>query len=193
MTAPPGAVRGRSDALLVGAAIRGDLVAWEQLVRRHQEPAYRMAYLIARDSQVAEAATQSAFTRAYRALPQLDAGQPLLPWLFRIVAGETRQALRDVSRPRPSSRPIEILSGPHLPASPVPGLSQAEGLTPAQKTALRDAFDRLAEEDRLTLASRYLFEQSRSDAAAMLAISSSLVDERLVTALRHLRARIAGA
>ena len=39
------------------------------LVRRYQEPVYRVAWLIVRDTDLAEAATLSTFVRAYRALP----------------------------------------------------------------------------------------------------------------------------
>lgn len=190
MTGTPGMERSSREVVLVAAARQGDLVAWEQVVRRYQEAAFRTAYLIVRDSEIAASATQSAFVRAYRALPQLHPEHALLPWLFRIVAGEAHQLQRDASRPRASSRPIEVPPGPHYPASLVPGMAQAVDLTPAERTTILEAFDRLGEEDRLTLASRYLFHQSRTDAAASLAIAVGALDEQLARALRHLRARM---
>jgi DNA-directed RNA polymerase specialized sigma24 family protein len=54
-----------------------------------------------------------------------------------------------------------------------------------------EAFDRLGEEDRLTIASRYLFGLSRDEAASALAVPVGVLDERLRTALRNLRARMA--
>jgi len=179
------------DAALVEAASRGDLFAWERVVRRYQEPVFRVAYLIVRSTDLAEVATQTAFIRAYRALPSLDRDTRLMPWLFRIVSGEARQQRRESGRPTPSSRPPEPVEGPRLPATAVPGLGAAEGLTSAERSALSGAFDRLGEEDRLTIASRYLFGLSRSDAAAATSMASELLEGHLNSAIKHLRARLA--
>ena len=85
------------------------------------------------------------------------------------------------------------MSGPHFPASAVAGLDAASSLTAAERETVGEAFDRLGEEDRLTLASRYLFGLSRTDAAKALSIASVLVDDHLHTALRRLRTRMADA
>ena len=182
-----------ADAVLVEAARRGDLFAWEHLVRRYQEPVYRAAFLIVRDSALAEAAAQSTFVRAYRALPSYEPGLGLMPWFIRIAAGESRQQRRESGRPRPRSRPVERMTGPRFPASMVSGLDEAAELTPAQREVVGEAFDRLGEEDRLTIAARYLFGLSRADAAKALAIASGLVDEHLRTAVTRLRTRMSGA
>jgi len=180
-----------ADTALVEAARHGDLYAWERLVRRYQEPVYRVAWLIVRDSDLADNAAQSTFVRAFRALPSMEDDIGLLPWLIRIAAGESRQQRRESGRPTPSDRPVEKQVGPHLPASPVPGLSEAAGLTPAERHALSGAYDRLGEEDRLVIAARYLFGLSRTDAANALSIASGLVDEQLTGAVSRLRARMA--
>lgn len=179
-----------NQAQLVNAARQGDLLAWEQLVRFHQEPIFRAAYLLTRITAVAEAATEAAFIRAYRALPSLDDDAALAPWLFRIVIGEARQKRRDSGRTRPSSRPDEPHAGPHFPASAVAGLGSTADMTPLEQETVIDGFDRLAEEDRLVIASRYLFGLSRADSASALSIPEAMVQERLTAALRHLRARM---
>jgi RNA polymerase sigma-70 factor (ECF subfamily) len=182
-----------ADATLVAAAQRGDLHAWERLVRRYQEPIYRVVFLIVRETNLAEDATGSTFVRAYRALPSFDAAVGFLPWLLRIAAGEARQQRRASGRPRHHSRPVERVAGPRFPASAVPGLREATGLSAAQREALGQAFERLGEEDRLMLALRYLLGLSRAEAASTLAIGSALADEHLQTALRRLRTRMAEA
>jgi RNA polymerase sigma-70 factor (ECF subfamily) len=179
-----------ADTTLVEAARRGDLYAWERLVRRYQEPVYRVSWLVVRDSSMAEKATRSTFVRAFRALPAMEDDIGLLPWLIRIAASESRQQRRESGRPTNSDRPVERQAGPHLPATSVPGLSEAMGLTPAEQQALADAFDRLGEEDRLVIAARYLFGLSRSEAARALSLSSALVDEQLAGAVTRLRARM---
>jgi RNA polymerase sigma-70 factor (ECF subfamily) len=179
-----------ADTTLVEAARRGDLYAWERLVRRYQEPVYRVSWLVVRDSSMAEKATRSTFVRAFRALPAMEDDIGLLPWLIRIAASESRQQRRESGRPTNSDRPVERQAGPHLPATSVPGLTEAMGLTPAEQQALGEAFDRLGEEDRLVIAARYLFGLSRSEAARALSLSSALVDEQLAGAVTRLRARM---
>lgn len=180
-----------ADAALVEAARRGDLYAWERLVRRYQEAVYRVAWLVVRDSDLAEAATLSAFVRAYRALPSYEDELGLLPWLIRIAAGESRQQRRESGRPTPSDRPVERQATPHFPSSPIPGLAGAAGMMPPERQALAEAFDRLGEEDRLVIAARYLFRLTREEAASALSIASGLVDENLEGALQRLRSRAA--
>jgi RNA polymerase sigma-70 factor (ECF subfamily) len=179
-----------ADAVLVSAARRGDLFAWEHIVRRYQEPVFRVAYLVVRDSALAESAARSTFVRAYRALPSFGDEQGLMPWLFRIAASEARQHRREAGRPQRSSRPPERAAGPQYPASALPGLDVAARLSPAQRGAVGEAFDRLGEEDRLTIATRYLFGLSSSEAARALSIASGLIDEQLESAVRHLRTRM---
>lgn len=183
----------QADTVLVQAARRGDLYAWERLVRRYQEPVFRVAYLVVRDSDLAETATRSTFVRAYRALPSFDEQLGLLPWLFRIAAGEARQQRRESGRPTRSSRLAESTAGPRLPASAVPGTIEASVLSPGEREIVAEAFDRLGEEDRLVLASRYLFGLPRADAARALALSESLMDEHLESALQRLRTRLASS
>lgn len=182
-----------ADAVLVEAAQRGDLIAWERLVRRHQEPVYRVAWLIVRDSEMAEKATLSTFVRAFRALPSYDPAMGLVPWLIRIAAGEARQQKREAGRPLPTSRPVEKEPGPQFPSSPVPGLAQAAGLSPSEQGAVTEAFDRLGEEDRLVIAARYLLRLDRDAAARALSLNAGLVDEHLQGALGRLRSRMATA
>jgi len=182
-----------ADITLVEAARRGDLYAWERLVRRYQEPVYRIAWLVVRDYDLAEQATSSTFVRAFRALPSKDDQDALLPWLIRIVAGEARQQRRESGRPRRSERPPERIAGPQLPAGPVPGLGSSAELPPPQRQALTEAFDRLGEDDRLVIAARYLLGMSRSEAASALALGSGLVDEALSGAVGRLRTRLGSA
>jgi RNA polymerase sigma-70 factor (ECF subfamily) len=182
-----------TESTWVDAARRGDLVAWERLVRTYQEPVYRVAYLIVRDTDLAEAATLSTFVRGYRALPSYDDELGLLPWFIRIAAGESRQQRRESGRPTRSSRPLERSTGPHFPATALVGLVQASSLSPSERESIAAAYDRLGEEDRMVIATRYLFGLSKIDAANALSIASGLVDEHLQDAITRLRTRMADA
>jgi RNA polymerase sigma factor (sigma-70 family) len=181
------------DEALVVASRRGDLRAWERLTRRYQEPAFRAAYLITRSMPTAEAATQAAFLRAYRALPALEEGAPVRPWLIRVVASEARMQRREDARLRNTSRTDMPLASPRLPASRFQGGGEMSGLTTQEREALLTAFERLAEDDRLTIASRYLFALSPQEASAALGVPPESVEDRLRGALGLLRARLGEA
>src|SRR4030095_9437816 len=88
---------GRHDAELIDRARRGDLMAYEELVRRHQAVAIRTAHLFAPDGD-AEDAVQEAFVKANAALGRFRAGAPFRPWLLRIVANEARNRRRSAGR-----------------------------------------------------------------------------------------------
>ena len=67
-------------------------------MRRHQNIAFRTAWLIAGSAAEAEEAVQDAFVKAYRALGRFRRGAPLRPWLLTIVANEARNRARASGR-----------------------------------------------------------------------------------------------
>jgi RNA polymerase sigma-70 factor (ECF subfamily) len=70
---------------LVSRAQRGDLDAFERLVRRTQAMAYSVARGVVRDAAKAEDAAQDAYLRAFRRLSDLDEPGGFVPWFRRIV------------------------------------------------------------------------------------------------------------
>ena len=86
------------DAELVERARRGDLRAWETIVRSYKGIAFRTAYLLSGSAADAEEAAQDGFVKAYRALGRFRRGAPLKPWLLRIVANEARNRRRSAGR-----------------------------------------------------------------------------------------------
>src|SRR5690348_14998800 len=90
--------RPRGERELALRAQRGDATAYEDLVRPHQEIAFRVAYVITRNAQDAEDATQDALVKAWRAVGRFRADEPLRPWLLRIVANEARNRRRSAGR-----------------------------------------------------------------------------------------------
>jgi RNA polymerase sigma-70 factor (ECF subfamily) len=181
------------DAVLVAAAREGDLRAWERLIRRHQEVAYQVAYLITRQTSIAEGAVAAAFVRAYRALPSLREGRPFRPWLLGIVTADARRRRREATRIRNTSREEVLVQHPRLAARPLESAERVAALTTAQREQAVTAFERLSEDDRLLIAARYHLAMSAADAATVSGIPESLTGMRLRQALRRLRARLVEA
>ncbi len=67
------------------AAQAGDAAAFEELVRRHELPVYRLALRMLGSAPDAEDAAQETFVRAWRALPGFRAESALSTWLYRIA------------------------------------------------------------------------------------------------------------
>ena len=76
---------GENDAVLVARARRGDEVAFEQLVQRHQRYAFNLAYRVLGDRGEAENVVQEALVRAWRGLPRFRGEARFTTWLYRIV------------------------------------------------------------------------------------------------------------
>ena len=76
------------EAELVLRAQRGDLPAYEELMRMYEGVAFRTAYVIAGSATEAEEAAHDAFAKAYWALGRFRTGKPFRPWLLTIVANE---------------------------------------------------------------------------------------------------------
>ena len=77
---------------------RGDGRAFEELVRPHQEIAFRVAYLITGSEADAADASQDGLVKAWRGLGRFHTGRPLRPWLLAIVANEARNRRRSTAR-----------------------------------------------------------------------------------------------
>ena len=184
-----GTVGGRplEDAEFVERARRGDAAAYEQLVRRYQELAFRTAYLITGGAAEAEDAAQEAFVKAYYALPRFRAEAPFRPWLLQIVANEARNRRRAAGR-REHLALRAVDDRPRGDAAPSP---EGAALAAEERGALLAALGTLRAEDRRVLAYRYFLDLSEVEMAAALGCARGTVKSRLSRALGRLRALLA--
>lgn len=157
-------------------------------MRRHQESAFRTAYLIVGDAAEAEDAAQEAFVKAYYALARFRPGAPFRPWLLRIAANEAlnRHTARG-RRVRLAMRAAET-----LPADPVPSPERAALDAERRDTVLR-ALETLRPEDRRVIAFRYFLDLSEAEMATALDCARGTVKSRLARALGRLRERFSAA
>ncbi|MEU4801277.1 RNA polymerase sigma factor [Actinosynnema sp. NPDC023587] len=106
-----------ADAALAGGVARGDLAAFEVLVRRYSKRVFGLAYRVLGDRAEAEDVTQEVFATAWRRLDSLTEPAAVRTWLFRVAY---RQCLGVLRRSR--TEPVGEL--PDRGATPV-GLGQA--------------------------------------------------------------------
>jgi RNA polymerase sigma-70 factor (ECF subfamily) len=178
-------VEGRplDDAEAIARAQRGDVEAYEYLVKSYQGLAHRVAHLITGEASDAEDAAQVAFVKAYYALPSFRAGAPFRPWLLKIVVNEARNRRKAAGRrSRLSLRLSE--AGSRDDAAPSP---EALAIRRERHTRLAQAIGELPERDQLIIACRYFFDLSEAETAGVLGCARGTVKSRLSRALGRLK------
>ena len=166
---------------LIDRARRGDDAAWEILVREHQEPVFRLAYLLLNDAQEAEDVAQDAFVRAFRALHTFDTTRPLRPWLLRIAANLAHNHRRSVGRYVAMIKRAMIAS-----PEPVTTLGERSAQQWEAQT-LWEAVRRLSAREQEGVYLRYFLDLSEAEMAAALDVPPGTIKSRLHRALRRLR------
>lgn len=157
--------------------------AWEELVARHQQAVFRLAYLILQNREDAFDVAQDAFVRAYMKLDQHDGSRPLRPWLLAITANLARNKRRSVGRYwHAVGRFLQGKRKEDLVAAP-PG----DGVEAA---ILWQAVRRLPYTAQEIIYLRYFLELSVEETAETLQIAPGTVKSRAYRALQKLRAII---
>jgi RNA polymerase sigma-70 factor (ECF subfamily) len=178
-------VEGRplTDGELIERAKGGDVAAYEELVRRHEQQAFRAAYLVCRDADEARDACQEGFVRAWRALGSFRSGAEPRPWLMRIVVNAAR------NRRRGSGRRVNLAlriaqDRPSDGAAPSPEVAV---LAAERRDVLLAAVNTLSEDDRTVLGLRWFADLGEAEMAAALGVPRGTVKSRLSRAMGRLR------
>ena len=144
-----------SDHDLIRAAQRGEERAFEELVRRHEDRAMRVALSLVPNREDARDLAQEAFLRVFRSLERFDFQHEFTTWLYRIVTNLAIDLLR-------KRRPATSTSGVDEEEADLE-LADPEGEPPAaplerEETAarVRACIDRLAPHFRSVMVLREL-------------------------------------
>jgi hypothetical protein len=97
-----GVVNQSDERWLIGAAQRGDLEAFEELLRRYEVPVYRLALRMLGSSADAEDAAQDAFISAWRSMDRFRGTSTFGTWLYRITTNRCLN-LMPLGEPPPRS------------------------------------------------------------------------------------------
>ena len=174
------------EAELVARAKRGELDAYEEIVRMHGTVAFRTAWLITGSAADAEEAAQDAFVKAQKALGRFREGAAFRPWLLTIVANEARNRVRAAGRRATLALRV---AEERRPGDAVPS-PEAALLDSERREELLAALARLNEIDRRAIACRYFLELSEEETASVLDCARGTVKSRLSRALERLRGEL---
>jgi len=158
-----------SDRFLVAAAQEGDSHAFEALVSRHQDRAYRVALRMLGSTVDAEEAAQEALLQAWRGLPAFRAESAFSTWLYRIVIN---RCVNLRSARRPTEALPEVLVDRN--GDPSETLERRERLRALARWLLQ-----LSAEQRAALVLRELEGLSYDDIAEVLGVTVPAVKGRI--------------
>jgi len=160
-------------------ARQGDQVAWEALMRAHQEPVFRLAYLLLGEPDEAEDITQETFLRAYKALKRFDMDRPLRPWLLRIASNLVHNRHRSIGR---------YLAALTRFAQQDPDRIKSTTIEPVDESqALWQAVRQMTRPFQEVIYLRYFLDMSESEMVDALDVPAGTVKSRLYRALSKLR------
>jgi RNA polymerase sigma factor (sigma-70 family) len=181
-------VEGRplTDSELIEQAKGGDLAAYEELVRRYEQGAFRAAYLVCADADEARDAAQEGFVRGWRALGSFRSGAEPRPWLMRIVVNAARNRRRGSGR-RANLALRVAQDRPSDGAAPSP---EGAVLAAERRERLLAAVNQLGEVDRTVLGLRWFADLGEAEIAAALGVPRGTVKSRLSRAMGRLRLQL---
>src|SRR5229473_1590296 len=178
---------------LVQAAKRGDISAFEQLVKRYDRNVFRIAQHITQNREDAEDVVQDAFLKAYTNLAQFQGQSKFYTWLVRIAVNEALMKLRRRRPERTVSLDEEVKTEEDsLPRevadwspNPEQQYSQAE-----MREILSKTIQGLPPGFRTVFVLRDVEGLSTEETAAALDLSIPAVKSRLLRARLQLRERL---
>lgn len=171
---------------LVRRAQRGDIGAFEEIVRAHQDIAFRTAYIITGSTEDAADSAQDGFLKAYRALARFDATRPIRPWLLAIVGNESRNRARAAGR----RRAAELRLAAATPSGDAAASPEATAVATSMREELLAALDILGDDERRVIACRYFVGLSEAETARALGLRPGTAKSRHSRALARLRAHV---
>ncbi len=173
------------DYALLRRLARGDDAALAELVRRHQQRVYQIAYRLLRDPLEAEDAAQEVFIKVYENAHRFEPKASVAAWLHRITANHCLNVLR-------RRRPTESLDQEEAPAAPDPGASPLELLEERDlHRRLEELLNGLPENQRRALILKRYAGLSYQEIGAELGLSPQAVDGLLKRARQTLKQALA--
>ena len=157
----------------------GERGAFDQLVRRHQRPLYRIVRRYVRSDADAADVSQQAFVRAFRGLGTFRGAATVRSWLYRIGINCALSWLRDHRR----EQPTEIAEDALVADNPAP----ARLLEGEQSARLRAVIAQLPPKQKLVLELRVFDDLSFKEVAELAECSENTAKVNFHYAVKRLR------
>jgi RNA polymerase sigma-70 factor (ECF subfamily) len=179
---------------LVRKARRGDLNAYDELVKRYQERIYATIYHMTSNHEDANDLAQESFIKAYQALKSFKGGSSFYTWLYRIAVNKTINFLKQRKNKYHLSLNDLDFNAEHDPdlvalVSDKTPLRDA-GLAELQKK-LNEALLKLSEPHRMVVVLHDVQGVSHDEIAEIMGCNIGTVRSRLFYARQELQGHLA--
>ena len=177
------------DLPLVEATASGDMAAFDELVRRHDQKLLRITRQVTRNLEDAQDAVQETFLKAFEKLHQFQRTSKFSTWLIRIAINQALMKIRKLRSAQELPLEYEGSDGECLPFdltdwSPDPELLYSRS---EMQKILRRALEKLSPSLRIVFVLRDIEGLSLPESAAALHLHPSAVKARLHRARLQLR------
>jgi len=183
-----------NEEALVRQARHGDLEAYDELIRRHQQRIYATIYHMTSNHEDANDLAQESFIKAFQALKSFKGGSSFYTWLYRIAVNKTINFLKlRKSRVHMSLNDLDFNAehDPDLMALISDKTPRREaGLTELQEK-LNAALMKLSEPHRLVVVLHDVQGQSHEEIAKIMDCNIGTVRSRLFYARQQLQGFLA--
>ena len=163
----------------------GDISGLEFLVARYQVKAARAAFLITRDTTLAEDIVQDSFIQAFRAVRGFDATRPFEPWFMRSVVNASVKTMQKSARQVQFGGEADETLFAELAARVESVEVQVESIE--VQNQIWDAMQKLSPRQRAVVVQRYFLEMSEKEMAEEAGLSVGTVKWMLNAARERLR------
>ena len=178
---------------LVQRARKGDLGAYDELVRRYQERIYATVYHMTSNHEDANDLAQEAFIKAFQALKSFKGGSSFYTWVYRIAVNKTINFLKQrKNRTAMSLNDLDFNAehDPDLVALVSDKTPRRDaGLTELQEK-LNEAMQKLSEPHRLVVTLHDVQGMSHEEIAKIMECNIGTVRSRLFYARQQLQAHL---
>ena len=179
---------------LVRRTRRGDLEAYDELIRRHQERIYATIYHMTANHEDANDLAQESFIKAFQALKSFKGGSSFYTWLYRIAVNKTINFLKQRKKRQHMSLNDIDFNAEHDPdlmaliSEQTP--RRAAGLTELQEK-LNEALLKLSEHHRLVVVLHDVQGLSHEEIAKVMECNVGTVRSRLFYARQQMQGFLA--
>ena len=183
---------GADDVSLVRVAQKGDMVAFEQLVGRHQDKIYARAYSMMRNEEEAIDLSQEAWVKGWQRLVQFQGDSSFTTWMTRITINLCLDQLRRKKRQRTESiEEMDEESGGVERQMPIVTVNPTERLERGElRVRIDRALSQLSETHRTVMVLHEFEQMDYKTIAKTMNCSIGTVMSRLFYARRKMAAML---
>jgi RNA polymerase sigma-70 factor (ECF subfamily) len=168
----------KGDILYIEQVLAGKINAFSNIVNRHKDKAFNLAFRICGNREEAEEIAQDSFLKAYRSLKGFKMKSSFATWLYRIVYNTSISHVRIKKK--------GILSLEDFPADATDFIGNNTTEEEAEKeyrsTLINFALQKITEEERGLISLYYYEEMSIDEISDVTGISKSNVKVKLFRA-----------